>query len=74
MNRTKIILMLTGIALIIISVVLAIIATANIDIIGGADFSTFRFVFFRQNKGLYSTISFVGIALIFASIFIKKKN
>ena len=74
MHRTKTTLILIGIALIAISFVLAIIVTANTDIIGGADLSTFRFVFFRQNKGSYSMIAFVGIALIIVSSFIKSKK
>ena len=41
------ILLVTGIILICLSIVLAVIETSNKNIVGGADFPTFIFVFFR---------------------------
>lgn len=55
------ILLVTGIILICLSIVLAVIETSNKNIVGGADFPTFIFVFSREKKGLYSTLAFSGI-------------
>ena len=44
------ILLIIGILLLCVSIVLAIIATRNKNIIGGADFPTFAFVFFREKE------------------------
>lgn len=63
-----VLLLLVGIALLGISVVLAIIATGNKNIIGGADFPTFLFVFYHEKRGLYSALAFSGIAAIIASV------
>ena len=50
-----------GLILICLSIILAIIATVNKDIIGGADFSTFLLVFSRGKGGLYSILVSCGI-------------
>lgn len=68
-------LLFIGAALFCISVVLAIISTTNKNIIGGADWSTFYFVFFHENRGLYSTLAFVGMLFVIISIvFIKTRK
>lgn len=50
-----------GLILICLSIILAIIATVNNDIIGGADFSTFVLVFSRGKGGIYFILAFCGI-------------
>ena len=62
------ILLIIGIILFFVPIVLAVIETGNKNIIGGADLPTFVFVFFRQNKGLYSTLAFCGIISLVASV------
>jgi hypothetical protein len=63
-----VVLLLTiGAVLLCLSIILAIIATDNKNIIGGADFPTFLFVFYYEKRGLYSTLAFLGIAAIIAS-------
>ena len=76
MNKKHIatILLVIGILLLCLSIVLAVIATGNKNIIGGADFPTFVFVFFRENKGLYSTLAFCGIVLLIASAIIRLRK
>ena len=76
MNKKHIatILLVIGILLLCLSIVLAVIATGNKDIIGGADFPTFVFVFFRENKGLYSTLAFCGIVSLIASAIIRLRK
>ena len=61
-------LLVIGIILVFTGIVLAVIATGNKDIIGGADFQTFKFVFKYENEGLYSTLTFWGFVAIIASI------
>lgn len=61
------ILLVTGIILICLSIVLAVIETSNKNIVGGADFPTFIFVFFREKKGLYYTLAFSGIVSLISS-------
>ncbi len=71
------ILLFVGIILVCSSVVLAVVATSNKNIIGGADWPTFQFVYFYEKRGLYSTLTFLGITAIIVSIvmgvFKKKK-
>ena len=65
-----------GVILLCVSTVLAIIATGNKNIIGGADLPTFLFVFSNENGGLYSKLAFWGVTAIIAAIIgmvIKKK-
>ena len=73
MNKKHIstILLVTGILLLCFSIVLAVIATGNKNIIGGADLPTFVFVFFRENNGLYSTLAFCGIVSLVASAIVR---
>ena len=66
--------LVTGILLLCLSIVLAVIATGNKNIIGGADFPTFVFVFFRENKGLYYTLAFCGIVSLVASAIIRLRK
>ena len=56
-----VIFLAVGLILICLSIILAIIATVNKDIIGGADFSTFLFVFSRGKGGIYFILAFCGI-------------
>ncbi len=76
MNKKHIatILLVIGILLLCLSIVLAVIATGNKNIIGGAGFPTFVFVFFRENKGLYSTLAFCGIVSLIASAIIRLRK
>ena len=63
-----VLLLVVGIVLAFTGIILAVIATGNKDIIGGADFSTFNFVFKYENQGLYSTLTFWGFVAIIAAI------
>lgn len=65
------ILLIIGILLLCISIVFAIIATRNKNIIGGADFPTFVFVFFRENKGIYSILAYLGIISLIVSVIVR---
>lgn len=73
MNRKHIatVLFVMGFVLLCLSIVLAVIATGNKNIIGGADLPTFVFVFFRENNGLYSTLAFCGIVSLVASAIVR---
>ena len=62
-----VIFLVIGLILICLSIILAIIATVNKDIIGGADFSTFVLVFLRGNRGLYSILVSCGIISLVTS-------
>ena len=70
-------LLASGLALVCLSVVLTIFAMQNIDIIGGASWDTFYFVFRYGKNGLYSLLSTLGIVAIAVSgivaIFWKRK-
>ena len=50
-----------GIILICVAVVFSIFATSEKDIIGGADFHTFVFVFFREDSGIYFLLALLGV-------------
>ena len=62
-----VIFLVIGLILICLSIILAIIAIVNKDIIGGADFSTFVLVFLRGNRGLYSVLASCGIISLVTS-------
>lgn len=63
----SIVFLIIGLILISLSIILAIIATVNKDIIGGADFSTFLLVFSRGKGGLYSILVSCGIISLVTS-------
>ncbi len=63
----SIVFLIIGLILISLSIILAIIATVNKDIIGGADFSTFLLVFSRGKGGLYSILASCGIISLVTS-------
>ena len=67
-NPIVIALLTAGIVLICLSVVLAVATTANKNIIGGADWPTFTYVFFYESKGLYSALAFGGVVAVVASV------
>ena len=62
------ILLVLGIILVCIAIVLSIVATSEKDIIGGADFHTFVFVFFQEHSGIYFLLATLGVASIAASV------
>lgn len=70
-------LLIIGIILVLTGIILAVIATGNKNIIGGADFFTFEIVFKYENQGLYYKLTFLGFVAIIASIvgmLIKKRT
>ena len=71
-----VIFLAVGLILICLSIILAIIATVNKDIIGGADFPTFLLVFSRGKGGLYSILASCGIVslVISAVLGLRKRN
>lgn len=67
MNMKKIIaiaLLIFGVLLFAVPLVLAVIATANTNVIGGADLATFIYHFCKANGGLYFLLSLAGIAFL----------
>ena len=76
MNRKHIsvILLVIGSILICLSIILAIFATDSKDIIGGADISTFVFVYFRESNGLNSAIALCGIISLSISLMVKLRK
>ena len=50
-----------GIILVCMAVILSIFATSEKDIIGGADFHTFVFVFFQEHGGIYFLLALLGV-------------
>jgi hypothetical protein len=76
-NRIVIALFIVGIVLICLSFVLAVVATANENIIGGADWPTFTYGFFYDKRGMYSTLAFCGVIAIIVAVVVglrKKKR
>ncbi len=71
-KKYSIVLLFVGIALICLSVILAISATADKDIIGGADWPTFSLVFFSEHRGLYCYLALFGVLLVVASAILSK--
>lgn len=72
-----ILLLIIGVILLGVSVVLTVISAGNRNIIGGADFPTYCFVFFHEKGGLHSALAFCGIVSIIISVVIgavKKKK
>ena len=69
-------LFIVGLVFICLSIALAFIATANKNIIGGADLPTFTYVFFYENRGLDSTLAYCGVIAIVVSVVmgLKKKR
>ena len=63
----SIVFLIIGLILISLSIILAIIATVNKDIIGGADFPTLVLVFLRGKRGLYSILASCGIISLVTS-------
>ena len=68
------ILLIIGILLLCVSIVLAVIETRNRDTIGGADFPTFVFVLFRENKGIYFTLACLGVISLIASVIVRSRK
>jgi hypothetical protein len=66
-KRIVAVLLAAGMILPCTSIILAAIATANKNIIGGADLSTFLFVFSHQNGGIYALLSFFGAVCVIAA-------
>lgn len=60
----RIALLVAGVALVCVSLVLAVSATASKDIIGGADLPTFFYVFFNEGGGVYGMLAFLGVIAI----------
>lgn len=72
-----IILLAIGIALVCLSLVLAVVTTASKNIIGGADLPTFIYVFFHENRGLYFTLACCGVLSVIVAVVVglrKKKR
>lgn len=73
-KKHSVLLLVIGILLLCLGFILAIFSTGNKDIIGGADWPTFCFVFFYEHRGLYSILSgFGGLCVLFSFIF-RKQN
>ena len=77
MKKKPIVIAAIGIVLVCLSLILAAIATANKNIIGGADLPTFTYVFFYENRGMYSTLACCGVLSIIVAVVVglrKKKR
>lgn len=69
-------LFIVGSAQLLLSLILAVVTTANRNIIGGADLPTFLFIFVRENGGIYFALACLGVLFIIVSIVVgvmKKK-
>lgn len=66
-KKLSLLLAVTGAVLLMLGLLLAITATANQDIIGGADLPTFFHVFSQEKNGLYQTLSLLGVLCIIVS-------
>ena len=71
-KKFSLLLAITGTVFLCLGFLLAGIATANRDIIGGADLSTFFYVFSQERNGLYQTLSLLGVLLILVSVLHRK--
>lgn len=72
-----ILLLTVGVSLLLLSVILSFITTANANIIGGAGWPTFWFVFRCGRGGLFLNLARLGMVGIIASVvvgLIKKKS
>lgn len=69
-KRIAVSLLVTGVFLLCLSIVLAITSTNSRNIIGGADFPTFIFIFCYENSGLYSVLAFLGIGAIIGAVIV----
>ena len=69
-----IILFIVGAVLVCLPLVLAVIETANKDIIGGADIYTFNYVFFRENRGIHSILTICGMIFIIVSVVMRSQR
>ncbi|MBO7400908.1 MAG: hypothetical protein J6U75_06850 [Clostridia bacterium] len=65
------ILLFMGIFAFYLSFLLTSVSTTNKNIIGGADFSTFCFVFFNEKHGLYVILACVGCVMIAVSVVLR---
>jgi hypothetical protein len=70
-STVSLLLLSLGLLLFLGSILLGILATDGKNIIGGADLSTFFFVYFRENGGLYSTLGFCGFLSLVVGILLK---
>ena len=59
--------------LITFGIILMCVAVA-LSVIGGADFHTFAFVFFRESSGIYFLLAVFGVVSIAASVIIRLLN
>ena len=67
-------LCIIGILLLVCGIFLAVLATGNRNIIGGADFPTFRFVFFYDRGGLYAYLAGSGLICLILSFILRRKK
>lgn len=65
------ILLVLGIVVFYLSIMLTSVKTTNKNIIGGADYSTFCFVFFNEKHGVYFTLACTGIVMIVVSALLR---
>ena len=66
-KHIAVIFLVVGLILICLSIIFTIIETENMDIIGGADFSTFVLSFKIGKGGLYSILAACGIISLVTS-------
>lgn len=71
---TVLTLRILGAALICFSIIVTIIQTNNFNIVGGADFSTYCYVFIWGRGRLYNSLTVLGFAAIIASFITTCKN
>ena len=70
-KKTIVILLATiGFALLALGIVLALSSTFSKNIIGGAGFPTFVFVFMYENGGVCFYSVFFGVVMMLASLFV----
>lgn len=67
-------LVVIGVSLVCLSVVLALNATNNIHLVGGAGLPTFNYVFSHGNGGLYANLANVGCISIIVALILRIKR
>lgn len=60
----KIALLAVGVLLLCASFILTLASMANVNIIGGADWPTFFFIFFKKSGGLHFILALLGVLSI----------
>lgn len=73
-KRSVLILRILGTVFICFSIIATIIQTNNFNIVGGADFSSYCYVFFLGRGRLFNSLTVLGLAAIIGSFIATSKH